>query len=93
MPEDYIQMLISSIEHFDESDVVPYFILLYLDSGNEEDERFYFAVLSAMKYPSKEEMDELFYQTKNKAGNMIFAAEYLIMNKFDAIDHLENLLY
>lgn len=93
MPEQYIQMLIDSIENFDEDNRIPYFILLYLDSGNEEEEKFYFAVLSSQKYPSHEEMEELFYETKNKAGNMIFAANYIVLSKNDAINHLEDLLY
>lgn len=91
MHEEQIQMLIDSIEYYDEERDIPWYILLYIDGG-EELEDFYFAAMAALKIPAEDEIDDLMYMTKEQVGNMVYAADYLIMKKEEAIEHLESLI-
>lgn len=87
-------MLINSIETYDKRYKPPYFILFYL-AADEEYGRYadiYFAVLAAMIKPTDDMINDLLHETKKQVGNMIFAADYVILSKDDAICHLEEAL-
>ncbi len=91
---EYIEMLINSIETYDKRYKPPYFILFYLPA-NEEYGRYedtYFAVLAAMIKPTEDMISEILHDTKKQVGNMIFAAEYVVLSKDDAICQLEEAL-
>lgn len=94
MYEDYIELLIDSIQSYDEKYHPPYFILLYLPANEEYDrhEDMYFAALAAMIKPNEIILDEILFETKKQLGNIVYAAEIEILTKDDAIDHLESLL-
>lgn len=94
MYDDYIEMLIDSIEVYDSKYHPPYFVLLYLPANEDYDrhEDMYFAALAAMIKPTEDLIHEIFYETRKQIGNIVYAAEYEILRKDEAIDHLESLL-
>jgi hypothetical protein len=92
MPEDHIQQLIDSIEHYDETDRPPYYVLWYIDGEEYETPDQYFAVMAIKMRPDKYMMEDIKRQSKQEIGNIIYAADYLIYNKDQAIDHLESLI-
>ena len=91
---EYIEMLINSIETYDKHYKPPYFILFYLpaneDFGKYDDT--YFAVLAAMIKPTDDMINDILHETKKQVGNMIFAADYAVLSKDDAICQLEESL-
>ena len=91
---EYIEMLINSIETYDKRYKPPYFILFYLPADEEfgRYESTYFAVLAAMIKPTGDMINEILHDTKKQVGNMIFAAEYIVLSKDDAICQLEEAL-
>ena len=94
MYDEYIEMLIDSIEVYDAKYHPPYFILLYIPANAEYDrnEDLYFAALATKVNPTEDMIDEIFYETKKELGNIVYAAEYEILKKDAVIDHLESLL-
>lgn len=93
MIEEQIEILIDAIESYNTED--PYIILLYIPSSDDDeyyDFDFFFAVLSSKRYPDEEEMKALINVTKWDVGNMIYAAETLIMKRDDAIGYLTSLI-
>jgi len=90
MFEAQIEMLIDAIEEYDS--IAPYIILLYIPSDDDEIDDFYFAALAAIRIPNDDEMADLYRATKDDVGNMIFAAEHIILSKDEALDYLENLI-
>jgi hypothetical protein len=90
MFESNIEMLIDAIEEYDS--MAPFIILLYLPSDNDEIDDFYFAALASLRKPNSDEMNELYRVTKEELGNMIYASDYLILPKDDAIEYLEDML-
>ena len=94
MQEQYIEMLINAIETYDKRYKPPYFILFYLppDEEHGRDEVMYFAVLAAMIKPDENMINDVLFHTKKQVGNMIYAADYLVLKKEDAIMQLESSL-
>jgi len=94
MKEEYIEMLIESIITFDEMYKPQYFILFYLPSSEEFNisEELYFAVLAAKIKPNDSMISDVLYETKDKIGNIVYAAEYEILKKTEAIQQLEDAL-
>jgi len=94
MKEEYIEMLIDSIISFDEEYNPPYFILFYLPQSEEYEihSELYFAVLAAKIKPNEEMINEVLYETKKRIGNIIYAADYEVLRRNDAIRQLENSL-
>lgn len=94
MTEEYIEMLIDSIISYDKLYKPPYFILFYLPANEEYDryDEMYFAVLAAMIEPTKEMIDEVLYETKKQIGNIVYAADYHVLRKDEAINQLEAIL-
>lgn len=90
MYEEQIEMLIEAIYNYDRT--APYIILLYIESNDEEIPDFYFAVLAALRMPDEEEMNALFAITKRDVGNMIYAADTLVLPRDEAIEYLESLI-
>lgn len=93
MFEEQIEVLIDAIETYNTAD--PYIILLYIPSSDDDehyDFDFYFAVLSSKRKPNEEEMKALIRYTKYDLGNMIYAAETLVMERDDAIGYLTSLI-
>ncbi len=93
MLEEQIEVLIDAIEMYDSND--PYIILLYIPSSDDDeyyDFDFFFAVLSSKRRPSDEEMEALLYVTKFDIGNMIHAAETLVLTRDEAIGYLTSLI-
>ena len=91
MPDTYIEKLIDSIETYDQRYKPPYFILFYIPAHGRHNP-IYFAVLAAMMEPTEAMIDDVLFETKKQVGNMIYAADYLIMKKEEAIDQLESIL-
>jgi len=91
MFEEQIEMLIDAIDSYDS--IAPYIILLYIPSNDEDMQDFYFAALAALRIPNQDEMDALLKISKRDVGNMIYAAEHLILPKDEALDYLEDLIY
>ena len=91
MTEEYIEMLIESINEYDRKFNPPYFILFYLAANQEFSIQndIYFAVLAAKIKPNDLMIEDILYETKKQIGNIIYAADYKVMNKDDAIDQLE----
>ena len=92
MYEEHVQQLIDSIEYYDETDKPPFYILWYLDGEDFDVPDQYFAVMAVKMKPNKFDMELIKRQSKDEIGNIIYGADYLIMKKDDAIDHLENLI-
>lgn len=90
MHEEHIEMLLDAIYEYDET--APYIILLYIPSNDESIPDFYFAVMAALRIPNPDEINDLLRETKKDVGNMIYAAELLILPRNEAIEHLENLI-
>jgi len=90
MNEEHIEMLIDAIQDYEYN--APYIILLYIPSNDEYLPDFYFAVLAALRIPDEDELASIFEITKKDMGNIVYAAEHLIMPKEDAIEYLEKLL-
>ena len=90
MNEEHIEMLIDAIHNHDYN--APYIILLYIPSNDEYIPDFYFAVLAALRIPDEDELASIFEITKRDIGNMVYAAEHLIMLKDKAIEYLEELI-
>ena len=93
MIEEQIEVLIDAIESYNTED--PYIILLYIPYSDDDeyyDFDFFFAVLSAKREPDKEEMESLIRVTKWDVGNMIYAADTLVMKRDDAIGYLTSLI-
>ena len=91
MQEQYIEMLIDSIENYDKRYKPPYFILFFLPPSEEHgrEEAMYFAVLAAMIKPNASMIDDVLFETKKQVGNMIYAADYVVLKKEEAILQLE----
>jgi len=94
MIDEYVEMLIDSIISYDKLYKPPYFILFYLPTSEEYEiyEEIYFAVLAAKMKPTKNMIDDVLYEAKKQVGNMIYAADYEILTKDDAIEQLESIL-
>lgn len=92
MHDEHIQQLIESIEIYDETDNPPFYILWYIDGEDYDRIDQYFAVMAIKVKPDKFMMESIKRDSKKQIGNIIYAADYLIMNKDDAIIHLENML-
>jgi len=92
MSDEHITQLIDSIELYDETDKPPYYILWYIDGEEYESLDQYFAVMAVKMKPSKFMMDDIKRQSKEEIGNIIYAADYLICKKDEAINHLEEML-
>lgn len=94
MYDDYIELLIDSIETYNNKYHPPYFILLYLPRSEEFDkpEELYFAALAAMLKPNEDMIAEIFFETRKQIGNIVYAADYKVLKKDQAIEHLESLL-
>jgi len=94
MHEQYIEMLIDSIEKYDNIHKPPYFILFYIPSNEELEiyDEIYFAVLAAKVKPDEKIIQHAIFETKKRVGNMIFAADYKVLKKDEAINHLESIL-
>jgi len=91
MPEESIQQLIDSIEQYDAQDQPPYYVLWYIDGEEYETPDQYFAVMAIKIKPDEHMMNDIKRQSKSEIGNMIYAADYLVYDKEDAIEHLESL--
>lgn len=94
MQEEHIEMLINSIETYDKRYKPPYFILFYLPASEEYSryEETYFAVLAVMVKPDENLLVDILAETKKKVGNMIYAADYVVLKKDDAISKLESII-
>lgn len=94
MIDEHIEMLIDSIETYDQKYKPPYFILFYIPASEEYGiyEELYFAVLAAMIKPNEDMIDEVLYETSKQIGNIVYAADYEILKKDDAINQLESIL-
>ena len=92
MFEEQIQYLIESIEIYDAADKPAFFILWYFDGYEFDIEDQYFAVMAVNQKPNKQLMENIRKEVKKEFGNIIYAADYLIYTKNDAIDHLESLI-
>ena len=93
MLEEQIEVLLDAIESYSTND--PYIILLYIPSSDDDehfDFDFFFAVMSAKRKPDDKELQALLNYTKRDIGNMIYAAETLIMKRDDAIGYLSSLI-
>jgi hypothetical protein len=93
MIEDQLEILIEAIEDYDTTD--PFVVLLYIPHSEDDefyDFDFYFAVLSSKTHPTESEMEALIRFTKYNMGNMIYAAETLILTREEAINHLTSLI-
>jgi hypothetical protein len=68
--------------------------LLYLPASEEFDkpEELYFAALAAMLKPTEDMIAEIFFETRKQIGNIVYAADYKVLKKDQAIEHLESLL-
>ncbi len=88
--DEQIEILIDAINAYDMD--APYIILLYIPSNDDYLPDFYFAVLAALRIPNDDELEALFKITKKDIGNMIYAADTLILKKAEAIEHLESLI-
>ena len=91
MNVEYVEMLIQSIEIFDKKYKPPFFILLYLDENEEygRSGKTYVSALAASIKPNTELMEDIIFNHKRQMGNMIFMFDYEILNKQEAIKHLE----
>ena len=92
MQEEHIQQLIESIEYYDEIDHAPYYVLWYFDGEDFEIQDQYFAVMAVKIKPDEKMMDRIRWHAKPEIGNAIFGADYVILDKENAIEHLENLM-
>lgn len=93
MFEEQIEVLIDAIESYNASD--PYIIMLsipYSDDDDFYDFDFIFAVMSSKKLLDEAEIESLIKYTKIDIGNMVYAAEMLIMERDEAIDYLTSLI-
>lgn len=88
---EYIEMLIDSIETYDRRFTDPHFIIFYIPSNGKFKtvKKIYLAVLAATSIPNDKMIDIIIKETKKQAGNVIYAAEYVIMKKQAAINYLE----
>lgn len=94
MLEEHVEMLIDSIISYDRLYKPPYFILFYLPTNEEYEiyEELYFAVLAAKLKPTEKMINDVMHETRKQVGNMIYAADYEILTKDDAIEQLESIL-
>ena len=90
MFDEQIELLIDAVEHYDAS--APYIMLLYIESDTEDIPDFYFAAMALLKKPNPDEISALFHISKLDMGNMIYAADYIILKREKALHYLESLL-
>lgn len=91
MSEEHIQQLIDSIEYYNTTEHIPYYVLWYIDGEENDSSDQYFAVMATSVKPDKNMIETVRRQSKDEIGNIIYAADYIICGKEEAIDHLENL--
>lgn len=94
MFDDYIEILLESIEDYNKKFHAPYYILLYLPANEEYDrpDEMYFAVLASMVKPNEEMISEIFFETRKQLGNIIYAADYVVKTYDEAVNYLESLI-
>jgi len=93
MLEEQIEVLLDVIEGYNVHD--PYIILLYIPCSEDDDFYdfdFIFAAMSSKKAPNDKEIESLIAHTKRDIGNMVYAAEMLIMKREEAIEYLTSLM-
>jgi len=93
MLEEQIEVLLDAIESYNVYDT--YIILLYIPCSEDDDFYdfdFIFAAMSSKKRPKDDEIEALIKYTKQDIGNMVYAAEMLIMERDEAIEYLTSLI-
>jgi hypothetical protein len=93
--QENIETLIDSIEEYYYRFKPPLFILFYIPSRHDIEDKSdatYFAALAIKQMPTEDILMTILHESREEIGNIIFGAEFDIVTKDEAIDLLESLL-
>lgn len=94
MCPEYVESLIESILQYDTQYKPPFFIVFFIPSNEKYGINYetYLTILAATAYPSPELIDVIMAETKKHLGNVIYAADFKILEREKAIEDFSSML-